>query len=1280
MKTEPSAPVKVKLEKNDTCYSSSANTHHSVKQETKVNFNLDIKPNSIKSYHENLELGGTSASKVTRTRKVRRKAGGRKVSTKRKSTYKRKTKGRRRRRTTATTTTTTRKTTRRKRTTKKLVTGKALTPRARICKKLGIERNLSLGIHSLPTIRKMTQENTINHKRSAAGIGVLSLFGSELNSHGSVPLRDDGPDIDTDLSGVDDRSPLPDEQEDSYGPQLPPEDIPLEIDNVDNSSNHNKDTKINNLTTNNDNNDIITTDNNNIESTYNNENHDELPVIDIKPPVQVNESIVADQTITPSEEIKLPSTAEERETTDPDGESKAKLKRCKHGKIIHAKKHDNNSSSKSKRSSSKDNKKEDHKSSLLRTIKKEPRDRDEETPKDSRENRGSRSSLPNRHDVDNNRRLIPHDERTSKHRENDRNRENHLREDRTHSDKRKRLSASKEILSPSSTLPISTTTTTTTTNATLLSHLPLPPLTSSTIRSRSDDNSSKRRSSSSHRRDSSRNNRSPTRKESRKTSPHHDPIENKTSDIRKKSDPEEDDKSKGKKKKRKHKHKHSKYSDEDDYRETKSAKHYDPIESSNGKRISTNLTSDKIATSSTNNSRHQDHHHKKSSSKHRHHSRDGRSSPLSSSHKTTTSPNHREERDEKSRISRSRTKRARHSSPSDHDHISNRNRDDRRESIQTKSGKVLSSVNPTTNEVNTKEIKVKIEDAKDYKDHKEHGIPTNLIGTNTNNTNNVNNVNNSNSKVSRSPTEIKSVLSKPGSPPKKDVRLVSKSRTEFDIFWDENSQNKKVDSSLVDFDPTIDKSGKEETGLRFLPRTLLSDQTSPNVHLPPTVGPRTPPDDERAEKNVILSSPDQTMPTPIQDESLEGDYSNGTPTKQQGSIKSLNSPSIDPDIYDPEAPLDSPEDDQLIKSEIARSQAKLNEMEKKLSPSEKQISAVETVPRPETPELPSPRSPHTNNNNTPTTTNQHKFKSPIIPPLSSSTTSTCRAPTLAESSLPPAPGSLLAQIQKTLNLQTKTHSSHSDSSKQSHPSHSGSTGILSSSTSSSLQSSTFLHASGSSGNDQTNKSSSSTATLAPNINSLSPSLKSLLENLIKAAEQQQSKTKSSKMVSSSNVNNIFKKPAPVLDSKSRSVSHSHHHSVKTKVIDKEPTKKVTSSVNQGPTPIGSAPQGPGMKITDVAVLDDVPSSAVELQVKEKYLKKLNRQERVVEEVKMVLKPFYQRKEITKDEYKEIMRKAVPKICHSKSGEINPQKVRLLVEGYCQRYKHDRKKSKTVKGK
>lgn len=43
------------------------------------------------------------------------------------------------------------------------------------------------------------------------------------------------------------------------------------------------------------------------------------------------------------------------------------------------------------------------------------------------------------------------------------------------------------------------------------------------------------------------------------------------------------------------------------------------------------------------------------------------------------------------------------------------------------------------------------------------------------------------------------------------------------------------------------------------------------------------------------------------------------------------------------------------------------------------------------------------------------------------------------------------------------------------------------------------------------------------------------------------------------------------------------------------------------------------------------------------IRKLNRQERVVEEVKIVLKPHYNKKRITKEEYKDILRKSVPKV-------------------------------------
>uniref|UniRef100_A0A1B6MT05 PHD and RING finger domain-containing protein 1 n=1 Tax=Graphocephala atropunctata TaxID=36148 RepID=A0A1B6MT05_9HEMI len=88
------------------------------------------------------------------------------------------------------------------------------------------------------------------------------------------------------------------------------------------------------------------------------------------------------------------------------------------------------------------------------------------------------------------------------------------------------------------------------------------------------------------------------------------------------------------------------------------------------------------------------------------------------------------------------------------------------------------------------------------------------------------------------------------------------------------------------------------------------------------------------------------------------------------------------------------------------------------------------------------------------------------------------------------------------------------------------------------------------------------------------------------------------------------------------------------------------------------------------ILDELPSSAVEMQ----FLKKLNRQERVVEEVKLVLKPHYAKKHINKEDYKEILRRAVPKICHNKSGEINPIKIQFLIEAYVKKFRYAKKKA------
>lgn len=95
---------------------------------------------------------------------------------------------------------------------------------------------------------------------------------------------------------------------------------------------------------------------------------------------------------------------------------------------------------------------------------------------------------------------------------------------------------------------------------------------------------------------------------------------------------------------------------------------------------------------------------------------------------------------------------------------------------------------------------------------------------------------------------------------------------------------------------------------------------------------------------------------------------------------------------------------------------------------------------------------------------------------------------------------------------------------------------------------------------------------------------------------------------------------------------------------------------------------------------------------------------MVEEVKVCLKPYYIKKHVNKEEYKEILRRAVPKVmnhfqlyrpacsscsqpakslldfqfgfqvCHSKTGEINPFKIRELVDAYVRKFRHSRKKS------
>ncbi|NXD64526.1 PHRF1 protein, partial [Eolophus roseicapillus] len=106
---------------------------------------------------------------------------------------------------------------------------------------------------------------------------------------------------------------------------------------------------------------------------------------------------------------------------------------------------------------------------------------------------------------------------------------------------------------------------------------------------------------------------------------------------------------------------------------------------------------------------------------------------------------------------------------------------------------------------------------------------------------------------------------------------------------------------------------------------------------------------------------------------------------------------------------------------------------------------------------------------------------------------------------------------------------------------------------------------------------------------------------------------------------------------------------------------------------------PGIQAASVGNVEEDINAAkppVDKTKNEEYMKKLHMQERAVEEVKLAIKPFYQKREITKEEYKSILRKAVQKICHSKSGEINPMKVANLVKAYVEKYKHMRKHKKS----
>lgn len=67
---------------------------------------------------------------------------------------------------------------------------------------------------------------------------------------------------------------------------------------------------------------------------------------------------------------------------------------------------------------------------------------------------------------------------------------------------------------------------------------------------------------------------------------------------------------------------------------------------------------------------------------------------------------------------------------------------------------------------------------------------------------------------------------------------------------------------------------------------------------------------------------------------------------------------------------------------------------------------------------------------------------------------------------------------------------------------------------------------------------------------------------------------------------------------------------------------------------------------------------------------------VVEEAKSAIKPHYEQREITKVQYKDIMKKAVNKVCQTdKNMEINAVKIRRLIRRYVEVYRQKNEKNK-----
>ncbi|XP_067931402.1 PHD and RING finger domain-containing protein 1-like [Watersipora subatra] len=109
------------------------------------------------------------------------------------------------------------------------------------------------------------------------------------------------------------------------------------------------------------------------------------------------------------------------------------------------------------------------------------------------------------------------------------------------------------------------------------------------------------------------------------------------------------------------------------------------------------------------------------------------------------------------------------------------------------------------------------------------------------------------------------------------------------------------------------------------------------------------------------------------------------------------------------------------------------------------------------------------------------------------------------------------------------------------------------------------------------------------------------------------------------------------------------------IAGNDATDRITPTAHlEGTPPIATNSQ--------TAVEYDLPASATELSNKQLMAKMVGK-ERIADEIKIVLKPFYCSGKIDKDEYKQIMRNCVTKIYQKSQGKVNPMKVREFVEKY-----------------